>query len=48
MTLPRTLAPGEEEEITWKGMDGTPVGGMLVKPVGYQPGRKYPLIVAIA
>jgi dipeptidyl aminopeptidase/acylaminoacyl peptidase len=42
-----SLALGEEEEITWKGKDGTPVGGVLVKPVGYQAGRKYPLIVAI-
>ena len=43
----RDLALGEEEEITWKGLDGTPVGGVLVKPVGYQPGKRYPLIVAI-
>ena len=43
----RNLALGEEEEITWKGLDGTPVGGVLVKPVGYQPGKRYPLIVAI-
>ena len=27
--------------------DGTRVGGVLVKPVGYQPGQRYPLIVAI-
>ena len=43
----RNLALGDAEEITWKGKDGTPVGGVLVKPVGYQPGKKYPLIVAI-
>ena len=43
----RDRALGESEEITWKGMDGTPVGGVLVKPVGYQTGTKYPLIVAI-
>ncbi len=43
----RTLALGEAEEITWTGKDGTPVGGVLVKPVGYQPGTKVPLIVAI-
>ena len=41
------LALGDEAEITWKSKDGTPVGGVLVKPVGYQPGKKYPLIVAI-
>jgi dipeptidyl aminopeptidase/acylaminoacyl peptidase len=38
---------GEEEEITWKSKDGTTVGGILVKPVGYKPGQRYPLIVAI-
>jgi dipeptidyl aminopeptidase/acylaminoacyl peptidase len=41
------LALGDEEEITWKSTDGTMVGGVLLKPVGYQPGKKYPLIVAI-
>jgi dipeptidyl aminopeptidase/acylaminoacyl peptidase len=43
----REIALGDEEEITWKSTDGRMVGGVLVKPVGYQPGRKYPLIVAI-
>ncbi|HEY2377817.1 MAG TPA: prolyl oligopeptidase family serine peptidase [Gemmatimonadaceae bacterium] len=38
---------GEEEEVTWKSRDGRMVGGVLVKPVGYQPGKRYPLIVAI-
>jgi dipeptidyl aminopeptidase/acylaminoacyl peptidase len=41
------LALGEEQEITWTSADGRPVGGILVKPVGYQPGKRYPLIVAI-
>lgn len=41
------VALGDEEEITWKSKDGTTVGGVLLKPVGYQPGKKYPLIVAI-
>ena len=43
----RTLALGEQEEITWKSKDGTIVGGVLVKPVGYRAGQRYPLIVAI-
>jgi dipeptidyl aminopeptidase/acylaminoacyl peptidase len=43
----RGFALGEEEEITWKSKDGKMVGGVLVKPVGYQPGQRYPLIVAI-
>ncbi len=43
----RQLALGASDEITWKGKDGTPVGGVLVKPVGYVQGKKYPLIVSI-
>jgi dipeptidyl aminopeptidase/acylaminoacyl peptidase len=39
------LALGETEVITWKSTDGTPVEGILLKPVGYQPGKRYPLIV---
>jgi dipeptidyl aminopeptidase/acylaminoacyl peptidase len=43
----RNVALGEEEEISWKSTDGRTVGGILVKPVGYRPGQRYPLIVAI-
>tara|TARA_Y100000590_G_scaffold212189_2_gene240461 strand:- start:1417 stop:3696 length:2280 start_codon:yes stop_codon:yes gene_type:complete len=38
---------GEEVEINWRSTDGNIVGGILVKPVGYQEGQRYPLIVAI-
>jgi len=41
----RDLALGETEVITWKSTDGTPVEGVLLKPIGYQAGRKYPLLV---
>jgi dipeptidyl aminopeptidase/acylaminoacyl peptidase len=41
------LALGEEQEISWKSADGRTVSGVLVKPVGYQAGKRYPLIVAI-
>jgi len=43
----RNVALGEEEEITWKSSDGRSVAGVLVKPVGYRQGQRYPLIVAI-
>jgi dipeptidyl aminopeptidase/acylaminoacyl peptidase len=43
----RGFALGEQEEISWKSKDGSTVGGVLVKPVGYRPGQRYPLIVAI-
>jgi len=43
----RGFALGDQEEITWTSKDGTKVGGVLVKPAGYQAGTRYPLIVAI-
>ena len=43
----RTFALGQQEEITWQSKDGSTVGGVLVKPVGYRAGQRYPLIVAI-
>jgi dipeptidyl aminopeptidase/acylaminoacyl peptidase len=43
----RGLALGDQEEITWRSRDGTQVGGVLVKPVGYRQGERYPLVVAI-
>ena len=43
----RASRSARQEEITWKSTDGTMVGGVLVKPVGYQAGKRYPLIVAI-
>jgi len=43
----RNFALGDEEEISWKSTDGKTVGGILIKPVGYKAGTRYPLIVAI-
>ena len=43
----RSLALGDASEISWTSADGRTVGGVLVKPVGYQAGHKYPLIVSI-
>lgn len=41
------VAFGEEVEIDWRSSDGKMVGGVLVYPVGYEEGTRYPLIVAI-
>ena len=41
------MALGEEVEVNWTSTDGRTVGGVLVYPVGYQEGTRYPLIVAI-
>lgn len=42
-----TIALGEAEVITWQSSDGWQVEGVLLKPVGYQAGRRYPLKVDV-
>jgi dipeptidyl aminopeptidase/acylaminoacyl peptidase len=42
-----SIALGETEEIQWQSTDGKMVGGVLVKPVGYEKGKRYPLVVQI-
>ncbi|MDP2055156.1 MAG: S9 family peptidase, partial [Acidobacteriota bacterium] len=39
------LAQGETEVVTWKGADGLEVEGVLLKPVGFTAGTKYPTLV---
>jgi dipeptidyl aminopeptidase/acylaminoacyl peptidase len=39
------LALGETEVVTWKSMDGAEVEGVLLKPVGYRAGTRYPTLV---
>ncbi len=34
-----------QERAQWKGADGVTVEGLLFYPLGYQPGKRYPLIV---
>jgi dipeptidyl aminopeptidase/acylaminoacyl peptidase len=41
------FALGEESEVCWKSTDGAQACGILRKPVGYEAGKRYPLIVAI-
>ncbi|GAB2532507.1 S9 family peptidase [Rhodanobacter koreensis] len=42
-----SLDLGRTESIEWNGPDGFHEDGVLVYPVGYQPGRKYPLVLVI-
>ena len=39
------FALGETEVVTWKSSDGWEVEGVLLKPVGYTPGTRYPTLV---
>ena len=41
------LALGETESVRWKAQDGVPVEGLLIKPLGYEKGKRYPLIVQL-
>lgn len=41
----RDFALGETEVVTWKSRDGLDVEGVLLKPVGYDPAKRYPLLV---
>jgi dipeptidyl aminopeptidase/acylaminoacyl peptidase len=40
-------ARGAQDVISWKSKDGATIEGVLHKPVGFQPGHKYPLLVVI-
>ena len=39
------FALGETEVVTWKSNDGMEVEGVLLKPVGYTAGKRYPMLV---
>ena len=41
------LALGETSAVQWKAKDGTTVEGLLIKPLGYEEGKRYPLIVQL-
>ena len=39
------IAQGETEVLTWKSSDGVEVEGVLLKPVGFESGKRYPTLV---
>jgi dipeptidyl aminopeptidase/acylaminoacyl peptidase len=41
------LQLAEVERMTYKGADGWDVDGFMVKPLGWQEGKKYPLILSV-
>jgi dipeptidyl aminopeptidase/acylaminoacyl peptidase len=43
--LERDWALPRQEKVEWKGADGTAIEGVLLYPIGYQPGQRVPLIV---
>jgi dipeptidyl aminopeptidase/acylaminoacyl peptidase len=43
----RDLALGTSEVVTWKSSDGMAIDGVLLRPVGYETGKRYPLVAYI-
>lgn len=41
------LRLARQEVVTWKARDGLELEGVLVYPLNYQPGRRYPLIMYV-
>jgi dipeptidyl aminopeptidase/acylaminoacyl peptidase len=41
------LQVGTTEDVNFRNKDGLTVGGLLVKPYGFDPARKYPLLLRI-
>ncbi len=42
-----SVAMGKGEVVRWKSKDGLEVEGVVVYPVGYQPGKRYPTVAII-
>lgn len=43
----RELALGSSEVVRWKSKDGMEIEGVLIYPVGYEKGKRYPTVAAI-
>jgi dipeptidyl aminopeptidase/acylaminoacyl peptidase len=43
----REFEIAEQEVIRWRSVDGWEIEGILTKPVGYEPGKRYPVLVAV-
>jgi len=45
--LERDFILPRQEKVEWKGADGRTIEGILMYPVGYQQGTRYPLVVQL-
>jgi dipeptidyl aminopeptidase/acylaminoacyl peptidase len=43
--MDREIAVPAQDKVSWKGDDGATVEGVLFYPIGYERGKKYPLVV---
>ena len=42
-----SMAFGDQEVVVWLAGDGLELEGILIKPVGYEEGQRYPLVVQV-
>lgn len=40
-------ALGSQQIVRWKSRDGLDIEGVLIKPVGFEPGKRYPVVVHV-
>jgi dipeptidyl aminopeptidase/acylaminoacyl peptidase len=40
----RQFKIGATEKIFWRSVDGKPMQGYVIKPIGYRPGKRYPMV----
>jgi dipeptidyl aminopeptidase/acylaminoacyl peptidase len=45
--LRRDFALPRQEQVEWKGVDGTASKGVLTYPIDYKPGTRYALVVQL-
>jgi len=43
----KDLSLGTREVVSWKNSEGTPIEGALIKPPGFDPSKRYPLLLMI-
>ena len=41
------FAFGEQETVSWKNPEGMTIEGILIKPINYKAGERYPLVVVV-
>jgi dipeptidyl aminopeptidase/acylaminoacyl peptidase len=46
-SLASDFALPRQEKVTWKGADGVAIEGILFYPIGYEAGKRYPLVVQL-
>ena len=46
-SLAAEFALPRQEKVTWKGADGVTIEGILFYPIGYEAGKRYPLVVQL-